>query len=188
MGEKAHFKHEAPVKVQGKSEFAACQKDCGIEFGKCLVTTFDFKTCAQQEGACAIGCLGKLDVYKKHHTEISVKGFNKGSCQSKCANSFTQCLFEDWNLDACIGEQAQCVISCVAPSDALAVKSGRHHHETPMVKSFKCSMCKVAMDTIEEVLPKLGCSAAGPIIDKVCSRLGCASLVKEKCPSFISMI
>jgi hypothetical protein len=38
-------------------EMGICQKNCGIDFGKCLITTGDFKSCLKQEAACSLDCL-----------------------------------------------------------------------------------------------------------------------------------
>ena len=38
-------------------EVGVCQKDCGLDFGKCLITTGDFKACLKDEAACALDCL-----------------------------------------------------------------------------------------------------------------------------------
>ena len=45
----------ATVVIAG--ELSICQKDCGIDFGKCLITTGDFKSCLKDEAACALDCL-----------------------------------------------------------------------------------------------------------------------------------
>ena len=39
-----------------------CQKNCAIDYTKCLVTTFDMATCTQQEGGCALDCLKSSEV------------------------------------------------------------------------------------------------------------------------------
>ena len=46
---------ESSQKVKGKGE--VCQKNCGIDSAKCMITTFDAKTCLKQEAACALDCL-----------------------------------------------------------------------------------------------------------------------------------
>jgi hypothetical protein len=38
-------------------EMGVCQKNCGIDFGKCLITTGDFKSCLKSEAACSLDCL-----------------------------------------------------------------------------------------------------------------------------------
>ena len=43
-------------KAQVKN-MAECQKNCGIDFGKCLITTFDMKECLKTQAACALDCL-----------------------------------------------------------------------------------------------------------------------------------
>ena len=39
-----------------------CQKNCAIDYSKCLVLTFDMFTCSQQEAACALDCLKSVEV------------------------------------------------------------------------------------------------------------------------------
>ena len=39
-----------------------CQKNCAIDYSKCLVTTFDLTTCSKQEAACALDCLKSTEV------------------------------------------------------------------------------------------------------------------------------
>ena len=38
-------------------EMGICQKNCGLDFGKCLITTGDYKSCMIQETSCSIDCL-----------------------------------------------------------------------------------------------------------------------------------
>ena len=39
-----------------------CQKNCGIDYAKCLITTFDMETCIKQEATCALDCLKSVKV------------------------------------------------------------------------------------------------------------------------------
>jgi hypothetical protein len=39
-----------------------CQKNCAIDYSKCLILTFDMFTCSQQEAACALDCLKSAEV------------------------------------------------------------------------------------------------------------------------------
>jgi hypothetical protein len=39
-----------------------CQKNCGIDFGKCLIQTFDMKSCLKTQAACALDCLKSVNV------------------------------------------------------------------------------------------------------------------------------
>jgi len=43
-------------------DMGVCQKDCGIDYTKCLITTFDMETCIKQEAACALDCLKSVKV------------------------------------------------------------------------------------------------------------------------------
>jgi hypothetical protein len=38
------------------------QKNCAIDYSKCLITTFDMATCSKQEAACALDCLKSTEV------------------------------------------------------------------------------------------------------------------------------
>jgi len=39
-----------------------CQKNCAIDYTKCLVTTFDMATCSKQEAGCALDCLKSCEM------------------------------------------------------------------------------------------------------------------------------
>jgi hypothetical protein len=39
-----------------------CQKNCGIDFGKCLIQTFDMESCLKGEASCALDCLKGVNV------------------------------------------------------------------------------------------------------------------------------
>ena len=43
--------------VAQSQDMGVCQKNCAIDYSKCLITTFDMLTCSQQEAACALDCL-----------------------------------------------------------------------------------------------------------------------------------
>ena len=44
-----------------------CQKNCGIDYGKCLIQTFDMTQCLKNEATCALDCLkGVNKVATKH--------------------------------------------------------------------------------------------------------------------------
>ena len=96
MGEKTHHHHTAAVQLDVKNEFSVCQKNCAIEYGQCLVTTFDLKGCSQKEASCAIGCLGKLNVEKKHF-DLSVKN-DFSVCQKNCGITYAQCLITKFDF------------------------------------------------------------------------------------------
>ncbi len=38
-------------------DVGSCEKNCGIDFGKCVITTGDFKSCIKDQAGCALDCL-----------------------------------------------------------------------------------------------------------------------------------
>ena len=42
---------------------AACQKNCAIDLGKCIITTGNVPQCIKEEGACSLECLKTLNVF-----------------------------------------------------------------------------------------------------------------------------
>ncbi len=46
---KSHFKVKADVGV--------CQKTCVLDWGKCVLSTFNMQDCTKQETTCALDCL-----------------------------------------------------------------------------------------------------------------------------------
>jgi len=45
-------------------DLGVCEKNCGIDFGKCLITTGDFKTCLKDQASCALDCLKSVSASK----------------------------------------------------------------------------------------------------------------------------
>ena len=39
-----------------------CQKNCGIDFGKCLIQTFEMESCLKVEAVCVLDCLKDVKV------------------------------------------------------------------------------------------------------------------------------
>ena len=54
-----------------------CQKNCGIDFGKCLIQTFDMKSCLQAEAGCSLDCLKGVKVQSHPH----VKSLKCSACK-----------------------------------------------------------------------------------------------------------
>ena len=50
-----------------------CQKNCAIDYSKCLITTFDMATCITQEASCALDCLKGVEVEEALDVEFSLK-------------------------------------------------------------------------------------------------------------------
>ena len=47
------------------ADVGVCQKNCAIDYGKCLIQTFDMEACIKAEAACALDCFKGLKV--EHH-------------------------------------------------------------------------------------------------------------------------
>ena len=52
-------------------EIGICQKNCGLDFGKCLITTGKFNECLKTESVCAVDCL-KTKNNNKHYQKVHV--------------------------------------------------------------------------------------------------------------------
>ena len=94
----SHHDHDhRDVKVSAGS-LETCQKNCGIETAKCLITTFDPKGCAQKEATCALDCFkGVANVATSYFEQVSVKKSNnkpsgKSGCLEDCALDLGMCL------------------------------------------------------------------------------------------------
>ena len=57
-----NYKHHTPVV---KSNIPVCQKNCGIDYGKCLILQGDIQVCIKQEAACALDCLKGVQIVAK---------------------------------------------------------------------------------------------------------------------------
>jgi hypothetical protein len=87
-----------------------CEKNCGIDYGKCLVTTFDIQTCTTQEAACALDCLKGVKSHKRHEVEVRS---DVGACEQTCALDFGKCLITTGDFKSCFLEQANCAFNCL---------------------------------------------------------------------------
>ena len=108
----------ATVGLASASDLGKCQKNCGIDFGKCLVTRFDMKGCLKEEASCALDC------FKSVHAQIAkvrstpmVK--NIGVCQKNCGIDFGKCLITRFDMKACLKEEAACALDCLKGVPAL---------------------------------------------------------------------
>jgi len=95
-----------------------CQKNCGIDYGKCLVTTFDINTCTKQEAACALDCLKGV---KAKPFKIQVKN-DVGSCEKNCGIDFGKCLITTGDFKSCLKDQASCALDCLKSVKAKPFK------------------------------------------------------------------
>ena len=102
--EKKHHHHSVATKVE--SDIGVCQKNCGIDFGKCLIQTFDMKKCLQDEAACALDCLKGVAFVAKYDTPVVHKVANKvgdvGVCQKNCGIDFGKCLIQTFDMQSCL--------------------------------------------------------------------------------------
>ena len=87
-----------------------CQKNCGIDYGKCLITTFDINQCTKAEAACALDCLKGVKAPK---FEVKVSSGNVGTCEKNCGIDFGKCLIETGDFKSCIKSQASCALDCL---------------------------------------------------------------------------
>ena len=120
-----------------------CQKNCAIDYSKCLILTFDMFTCSQQEAACALDCLKSAEVevsvsvwcgrcmdfvapqaeaacaldclkgVKDPKFEVKVSSGNVGTCEKNCGIDFGKCLIETGDFKNCIKSQTSCALDCL---------------------------------------------------------------------------
>ena len=97
-----------------------CQKNCGIDYGKCLITTFDINSCTKAEAACALDCLKGVQSPK---FEVKVSAGKVGRCEKNCGIDFGKCLIETGDFKSCLKSQASCALDCLkSVSSHKAVK------------------------------------------------------------------
>lgn len=97
-----------------------CQKNCGIDYGKCLITTFDMETCTKQEASCALDCFKGLSVqtnqsvhhHHHHHDDVQVQG-NMEVCQKNCGIESAKCLITTFDMKGCAKQEASCALDCL---------------------------------------------------------------------------
>ena len=95
-------------------DMGVCQKNCGIDFGKCLILQGNMELCLKQEAACALDCLKSLTVEghkhgsnHRHHTP-AVKKVTEYSCIMECGNENEKCIVQNWDKVACIRQNRAC--------------------------------------------------------------------------------
>jgi hypothetical protein len=97
-------------KIHVSQEMGVCQKNCGIDYGKCLITTFDINSCTKAEAACALDCLKGV---KEPKFEVKVAAGKVGNCEKNCGIDFGKCLIETGDFKSCIKTQASCALDCL---------------------------------------------------------------------------
>lgn len=80
--------------VDSAQEF--CKQNCGIDFGKCLIQTFDMALCTKNEASCALDCLKGIAFVAKYDKPI-VKNIPKvegiiEACNEGCISDYNQCI------------------------------------------------------------------------------------------------
>jgi hypothetical protein len=118
-------------KIHVSQEMGVCQKNCGIDYGKCLITTFDINECTKAEAACALDCLKGVKAPK---FEVKVAAGNVGTCEKNCGIDFGKCLIETGDFKSCLKTQASCALDCL--------KSVSSHKSVKQVKDTPRSRCE----------------------------------------------
>jgi hypothetical protein len=75
-----------------------CEKNCGIDFGKCLIETGDFKSCLKTQASCALDCLKSVS---SHKSVKQVKDTPRSRCEKNCAIDYSKCLVLTFNMRTC---------------------------------------------------------------------------------------
>ena len=101
-----------------------CQKNCGIDMGKCIILTGNPPQCIREEAACALECLKSLSVKSTHKVKAGGE-----VCQKNCAIDYGKCLITTFDMETCIKQEAACALDCLKSV------------HTPHVRSAKCSVC-----------------------------------------------
>lgn len=106
--------------VFASSGAAICQKDCGIDFGLCLISTGDFDTCLNSEATCSLDCF-KGPLAKSH---IKARKSEFSVCEKACGFDYGECLVQTFNIDDCTKQAINCGRSCltgVEPTEKVEV-------------------------------------------------------------------
>jgi hypothetical protein len=86
-------------------EMGICQKNCGIDFGKCLITTGDFKSCLKSEAACSLDCL------KSKNVKSAIK-VSEIPCETNCGLTFALCYSNSGLWEGCDEIRLKCISAC----------------------------------------------------------------------------
>lgn len=177
-----------PFEIEVKSDRSTCEKGCGIDLGICMVSTGNFKACAQAEAVCGLECL------KKYPVDIDVaQSQDVGVCQKDCAIDYTKCLVTTFDMATCTKQEAACALDCLKSVEVAEVE------EVEDVEfSIKCSLCKAGAGKIQSVISKMGCGASDVAITLACETIflgpedpiadACAAGFIAACPTLLSWI
>ncbi len=106
-------------------DMGVCQKNCGIDYGKCLILQGDMQLCLRQEAACALDCLkgvklaAKLD--KPFVAQVDPEDHNR--CNKNCAIDFGECLVLTNNRIQCMKVEVACALECLRKPEVEASHS-----------------------------------------------------------------
>ena len=118
-----------------------CQKSCGLDFGNCLLTTGDFKTCAKDQANCALDCR------KTATGELTVaQSPDLGVCEKNCAIDFTKCLVTTFDMATCSKQEAGCSLDCLKSVESKASLDVR--------QGLGCTVCTTGVSQIESIINK----------------------------------
>lgn len=116
-GKHHHHHHNDEEDVTVKGEMEVCQKNCGIDYGKCLIQTFDMNKCTRDEAACALDCLKGTPFVAKYDTPVVKKIHNvEGTmevCQKNCAIDYGKCMIQTFDMATCSQQEACCALDCL---------------------------------------------------------------------------
>jgi hypothetical protein len=101
---------EPVVKHVSNYEDKACQKNCAIDMGKCVILTGNVPQCLKEEGACALECLKTVTV-KSFNNHVEQSAAEK--CQKNCGIDYGKCLIQTFDMETCLKQEAACALDCL---------------------------------------------------------------------------
>ena len=167
-----------PFKVEA-TNVGVCEKNCGIDFGKCLITTGDFKTCLKEQASCALDCLKSVSASKGVAQSQDV-----GVCEKNCAIDYSKCLILTFDMLTCSQQQAACALDCLKSVTAAPTN--------------KCDVCISRVTTASQLISDLDCNLTKAQIKDACMKIGaettaafqtkCNAAFPKYCPTLKRMI
>ena len=173
-------KAKKQFEVKTSKDVGTCEKNCGLDFGKCLIEGGDFKTCIKSQASCALDCLKSVKSF------ASVKqSQDMGVCQKNFAIDYSKCLITTFDMPTCTQQEAACALDCL-----------KSVSQTP--NSLWCSLCQTVAGKAEGIIASKGCLLADAAVDTICETVGggpldpfsdaCAIAFDAACPTFLSWI